>query len=710
MFVSRASLMRHRLLLLAAVSGSALITAGSAGAEAAPGENAVAEVVVTAAPYPVSLDSVTTSVNIVSQEQLDRAPPGGLGDVLNGLPGVRSTFFGPGASRPVIRGLSGPRVLVLQNGVGMVDVSSISPDHAVASEPGGATRIEVLRGPATLAYGGSAIGGVVNILDERVPTTPAAAGPEGRLVASGGTVDDSYSVSGAIKIGKGPWVFAADAVKRESGDYDVPVNPVSDRLAASAGVTPLGDRTQLNTDVKLQTYGVGLSYIGADGYIGASVRRLETQYGVPHPQVVIVGPPPAEGPVYLDVKQTRYDLRGESAVSLGWFDRARFSIGYADYEHAEVEVATGAIGTRFLSTGTEGRLELVQVERDGWQGAIGVQGLTREFEAIGDEAFVPPTKITEVGVFTLQRLDRDSWGVEGGLRFDRRTIDASLTGRVTSGAASSYGLDWSTTENSQEFSNTSASVAVFWRPVEAWFLGLSVSRNGRAPTEFELFADGPHAGTGSYEIGDPTLDSEKVTSYEATLRYSTGGTRAELHVYTARYDGFIQELPTGDLVEDDGTLDPAGELPVFRYSQTDATFNGVEFEASQEIWRDGKRSVSIEGVYDYVRGKTDLGAPARIPSWSATGRVVWQGERTDGELEVRHVGDQDRVATFELPTDGYTMVNAQFGFKPLAERDLTLFVEGRNLGDVEAREHTSFLKDIAPMPGRTLRAGVRFEF
>ncbi|MDO8297427.1 MAG: TonB-dependent receptor [Caulobacter sp.] len=702
--------MRSRLLLLAAVSGSTLIAAGAAMADEAPAPSTVAEVVVTAAPYAVSLDSVTTSINIVGQEELDRAPPAGLGDVLNGLPGVRSTFFGPGASRPVIRGLSGPRVLILQNGVGMVDVSAVSPDHAVASEPGGATRIEVLRGPSTLAYGGSAIGGVVNILDERVPTTPASAGPEGRLVVSGGTVDDSYSVSGAIKIGAGPWVFSADAVKRESGDYDVPVDPVSDRLATASGETPLADRTQRNTDVKLQTYGAGVSYIGDDGYVGVSARRLETQYGVPYAQVVIVGPPPAEGPVYLDVQQTRYDIRGESAVPLGWFDRARFSVGYADYEHAEIEVATGAVGTRFLSTGTEGRFELVQPERDGWQGAVGAQGLARESEAIGAEAFVPPAEIKEFGIFTLQRLDREAWGIEGGLRLDRRTIDASLTGRPTSGAATSYGLDWSTTENSQDFTNISASVAVFWRPVEGWFLGLSVSRNGRAPTEFELFADGPHAGTGSYEIGDPTLDSEEVTSYEGTVRYTRSGSRAELHLYTARYDGFIQELPTGDFVADDGTLDPTGELPVFRYSQTGATFNGAEFEASREIWRSGEQSVSLEGVFDLVRGKTDLGVPARIPSYSVTGRVVWTGERTDGEFEVRHVGDQDRVAAFELPTDGYTMIDAQFGFRPFAEHDLTLFVEGRNLGDVEAREHTSFLKDIAPLPGRTVRAGVRYEF
>lgn len=236
-----------------------------------------------------------------------------------------------------------------------------------------------------------------------------------------------------------------------------------------------------------------------------------------------------------------------------------------------------------------------------------------------------------------------------------------------------------------------------------------MARNGRAPTESELFADGPHAGTGSYEIGDPTLDSETVTSYEATLRW-TGSGRAELHLYTARYDGFIQEVPTGGFAEDDGTLDPAGELPVFRYGQSAATFTGLEFEFAHDLWRDGARSLGFEGAYDYVRGKTDAGAPARIPSWSATARLVWKGERADGKLELRQVGDQDRVAAFELPTDGYTLVNAQVGVRPFADRDLTLFVEGRNLTDAEAREHASFLKDIAPLPGRTVRAGVSWAF
>lgn len=703
--------MRQRHLLLAAASGSLLAFAGQAiAAEGDKDETLVSDIVVTAAPYAVSLDSVTTSVNVVGREDLDRAPAAGLGDMLDGLPGLRSTSFGPGASRPIIRGLSGPRVMILQNGVGLVDASSLSPDHAVASEPGEASRIEVLRGPSTLAYGGSAIGGVVNVLDDRVPSAPASGGLEGRFAASAASVDNSYSTSMALKAGQGPWVFAVDAVKRQSEDYDTPVAPVSDRLAAAEGLTPLADKTQRNTDVSLEAYGLGLSYVGADGYIGASVKRTTTQYGVPYEQVVIVGPPPAEGPVYIDLEQTRVDVRGETALPFAWFDRARFSVGYADYEHAEIEVASGAVGTRFLSEGVEGRFELVQPERDGWQGAVGVQLLDRSLEAIGDEAFIPPVDIGEVGMFALQRLDRDAWGLEGGLRVDRRTLKADLGGRPTSDAATSYGIDWSGAEASQDFTNVSASAAVFWRPKADWFLGLSAASNGRAPTEFELFADGPHAGTGSYEIGDPTLDSEKVISLEATVRWTGEAGRAEMHVYTARYDGFIEERLTGDTVEDDGTLNPAGELPVVQFTQVDATFTGLEFEASHALWSEGERSLSLEGGFDYVRGETDAGNPARIPPWSASARLVWKDARLDGEVEVRTVGEQDRVAAEELPTDGYTMVNAQVGFKPMADRNLKLFIDARNLTDVEAREHTSFLKDISVQPGRSLRAGLSWEF
>ena len=352
----------------------------------------------------------------------------------------------------------------------------------------------------------------------------------------------------------------------------------------------------------------------------------------------------------------------------------------------------------------------MQREQDGWKGAVGVQGLVRDFEAIGDEAFIPPVKIDEVGLFALQRLDREAWGVEGGLRLDRRRIEATLQGRPTSPAALASGLNWTTTDDHQSFTNVSASGGVFWRPGADTFVGLSVAHNRRAPTEFELFADGPHAGTGAYEIGDPTFKSEKVLSLEATMRWTTERVRLEAHVYRARYDGFIEQAPTGDLVDDAGVIDPDGELPVFRFSQDDATFYGGEIEGSYTAWQDGDRSLSLEAAYDYVHARTAGQPVARIPPYSLTGRAIWAGPRVNARIEVRYVGKQDRVTTYELPTDSNTVVNARIGFKPAADRDLQVFLEGRNLTDQIVREHASFLKDIAPSPGRTIRAGLAWNF
>ena len=665
--------------LAAAVSAHAAEAAAPPPSEDQAG-NQVDKVVITAAPYAVSLDTVTSSVNVVTRDQLDVLPPAGLGDMLNGQPGLRSTFYGPGASRPVIRGLSGPRVMVLQNGVGQVDASSLSPDHAVASDPGEASRVEVLRGPSTLAYGGSGIGGVVNIIDDRVPSSAPANGFEGRLAGSVSSVDDGKSVNGSAKFGKGPLVFAVDVDHRKSGDYDVPTAPVSARLAQVDGLTVDPDHKVKNADVEVDAYGAGVSYVHDSGFFGVAVKKIDTTYGVPYEQILAPIDPNAEGPVSIHLQQTRYDLRGEQDVDLGPFDKVRLSVGHAKYEHAEIGVEDGAVGTRFLSDGTEGRLELVQKERDGWQGAVGFQALKRHFEAIGDEAFVPSTDITEYGVFTLQRLDKGGWGVDAGLRFDSRELKTSFADKT--------------------FDNVSGSLGVFYKPADKQFLALTVSRNGRAPTEAELFADGPHPGTGGYEVGDADLKSEKVISVEATWRYTGDRLRAEAHLWGAKYNGFIEEARTG-AVEDD--------LPVFQYSQTDAKFHGAEAEASYVAWRSGAQSLKLEGSYDWVRGSTDLGVPARVPPWALTGRAIWTADRLEVQGEVRHVASQNRVSTFELPTDSYTAVNAMVTYR-VADSGLRLFIDGRNLTNETIREHVSFLKDFAPSPGRSVRAGFAWRF
>jgi len=662
-----------RVSFFAAAGVLALLAPPAYAADDAGGGKDLEEVVVTAAPYVVSLDSTTTSVNVVKREALDLAPSAGLGDVLANLPGVRSSFFGPGASRPVIRGLSGPRVQVLTNGVGMIDASGLSPDHQVASDPQEAERIEVLRGPSALAYGGSAIGGIVNIIDNRIPSKYVE-GIHGRLLGSYSTGDEGKAVSGALSAGLGSgFSVTLDGTHRRSEDYEIPVDPMSKELAAELGLpAPSRSNTKVpNTFVDLDAYGAGLSYAGEQGWGGVAIKHTDSSYGSA-----------AEEEVHIGLKQTRIDTRGGLNFGFGPFDSIKFAGGYSDYKHTEFE--GDEPGTTFLSKGYEGRVELVQPDRGGWQGAVGFQGLHRTFDAIGEEALIPATKIDELGVFTLQRLDKDTWGIEGGVRVDTRSIKNIRADR--------------------DFTNLSASVGVFARPAEGWFLGASLSRTSRGLTEEELSSFGAHPATGAFEVGDPTLDKEVSYSLDTTIHYSNAAWTLDLHGFYADYDNFIDLVPTG-------VTDPDSGFPIFNFVQGGAKFYGTEAELDFTPWRSGEKSFRLEAAGDYVHGKTDFGPAARIPPWSLTGRGVYEGGWWTGTVEVHTVGKQDRVADFELPTDGYTMLNASLVLRPITDKpDFKVFVDAHNLTNIEAREHASFLKDVAPLPGRSFRMGVGYRF
>lgn len=668
--------------LLMAAAGSTIL-AGAAAAQSAPQAPAeLGDIIVTGAPYGISQRASVIATDVVDEQTLATAPAASLGDMLSGRPGVRSTDFAPGASRPVIRGLSGPRVQVLTNGIGLIDASSVSPDHAVATDPAEANRIEIIRGPATLVYGGSAIGGVVNVLDDRIPTEIPEGGVSGVVSTQASSVDDGRSAFGRVTVGSGNFAFNVDGVKRKTDDYDIPAPAISARRAAAEGLAREDTGTQPNSYTDLEAWGVGGSYIGDKGFAGVSYKNTDSEYGTV-----------AEESVFIKLNQKRWDARGEYRFDSGPFSALRGSYGHADYTHTEFE-AVGEPGTIFNSDGWEGRADLVQRERNGWNGAVGVQALSRNFEAIGEEAFVPSVKIDELGLYTVQRLDLGNHGFEGGLRYDRR----ELSGTPIGGAS----------EVTREFDNWSASAAAFIRPTAGLFLGLSLAHNERAPSEVELFADGVHIATAAYETGDLTLNSEKVTTLEGTAHYDRGRFSGDLHVYHSWYDGFIDERATGEtfLFEEENE-----EFPVYQFTQTDAKFYGFELEGAYAVWQDGDRKLSLEGAADYVHAQTDFGPAARIPPYSVTGRLAWTSTRFDASAEVRHVGEQDRVANeFELPTDDYTLVNASVAVRPFAQQNVTLFAEARNLTNEEAREHVSFLKDIAPLPGRNLRIGVAYRF
>lgn len=670
-----------RSLLLAAVGSTVL--AGAAAAQSTPNPpTELDDIIVTGAPYGISQRASVIATDIMDEQALAIAPAAPLGDLLSGRPGIRSTDFAPGASRPVIRGLSGPRVQVLTNGIGLIDASSVSPDHAVATDPAEANRIEIIRGPATLVYGGSAIGGVVNVLDNRIPTEIPEGGISGVVSTQASSVDDGRSAFGRVTVGSGRFAFNVDGVKRKSDDYDIPAPAISQRRADAEGIARGDGGTQPNSYSDLEAWGVGGSYIGDKGFAGVSYKNTDSEYGTV-----------SEESVVIKLNQKRWDARGEYRFDSGPFSALRGSYGHAEYTHTEFE-AVGEPGTIFNSDGWEGRADLVQRERNGWNGAVGVQALSRNFEAIGEEAFVPSVKIDELGLYTVQRLDRGNHGFEGGLRYDRRELSATPIGGAS--------------EVNREFDNWSASAAAFIRPATGLFLGLSLAHNERAPSEVELFADGVHIATAAYETGDLNLNSEKVTTVEGTAHYNRGRFTGDLHVYHSWYDGFIDERPTGEqFFFEEGNEN----FPIYRFVQTDAKFYGFELEGAYALWQDGDRKLSLEGSADYVHAQTDLGPAARIPPYSVTGRLAWTSTRFDVSGEVRHVGEQDRVANaFELPTNDYTLVNASVAVRPFSQQNVTLFAEARNLTDEEAREHVSFLKDIAPLPGRNLRVGVAYRF
>lgn len=667
--------------LLAAAGTAALVSPAMAQDATIP-ESEIDQVIVTAAPYGVSERAAIIATDVIDEEALAQGPAATLGDMLNGRPGVRSTNFAPGASRPVIRGLSGPRVQVLTNGIGLIDASSVSPDHAVAADPSESNRIEILRGPSALMYGGSAIGGVVNVMDGRIPNERPTGRFDGRVTAQASSVDDGLSGAARISAGFGPLVLTADVSRRETEDYDIPSPAISQRLADAEGIARTETGTQANSWSELSNWGIGAGWVEESGdFVGASFKSTDSRYGVV-----------AEDGVFIELSQERYDVRGEHSFDSGPIQTLRASIGKADYTHTEFE-GPGEPGTIFVSDGWETRLDLVQVARGGWNGAVGVQVLSKDFQAIGDEAFVPSTETDEFGLFAVQRFDADIWGVEGGLRFDRRAVSG-----VAFGDSTATRLD---------YDNWSASASAFLRPVKPLFLGLSLTRNARAPSDTELFADGLHIATSAYERGDRTLAPEIVTTIEGTAHYDQGAFTGDIHIYRSEFDGFIDEVNTGLVFVDDETLET---FPIFQFTQTDATFTGVEAEGEVEVWRSGERAVSLSLGGDMVRAESDLGNVARIAPWSLTAGAEWTSTMLDASLSVRRVGRQDRVADYELPTDGYTMVDASLAWRPLADRAVTVFVQGKNLTDEEAREHASFLKDIAPLPGRNVRVGVTYAF
>jgi iron complex outermembrane receptor protein len=520
--------------------------------QAAPAPEEFGEVVVVTGIGPArSSDELIASTTVLDTSDVIERLSGGLGDTLAGLPGVSSTAFGPGASRPIIRGLGAERVQVLINGIGVIDASAASPDHAVTGDPLGAERIEILRGPASLAYGGGAIGGVVNVIDglivDQLPSETLSGAVYGALTS----VDDGKQAAGRLVASTGSLVAVVNGSWLATDDIDIPGFALTeaaraDAIAGGADPADFANGTLPNSGVENRSLSAGLSLVGDSAFVGAGVRRLDSTYGIPF-----------EDEAFIDLEQTRYDMRG-GLIFNGPIRSLKGWGSVVDYTHTEFEDPSTP-GTMFTSEGWEGRVELGHAPFAGLEGSIGVQASERDFAAVGAEALISPTETKPTGFFVFETYDQGDWGLEGGLRFDDVELDNIVAGR-------------------RSFEAWNASVGAHAHVGQNWFLGAAIARTARAPTDLELFADGPHLATGQFEVGDDTFSVEEGVNVELSARWESSALNLSAAVYRFDFDGFIYLEDTG-AVDGGDPLDPEDDLPIFQYVQAGASFTGAEFSA-----------------------------------------------------------------------------------------------------------------------------------
>ena len=667
------------------------------------------EIVVTGHP-PIDFALLASTQTIESEVLLEQGR-GQIGDTRAQLPGISSTSFAPGASRPVMRGLAGDRVSVLVDGLGTIDASSVSVDHAVVLDSLTVEHIDVFYGPAVLIFGGNAIGGAVNAADTRIPRE-VPDDLRAKAIASYGSAAEERYVAGALDFRLAPRLaLHLDGSYRKSDDLRVGgyvpsaslreelIEEAAEELAEGA-VAEADEFAELanqkkrlpNSAARTAIFGGGIAFIDDGGDIGISWQRYDTRYGVPlrpgagHHHGEEEGGDEGdeeEGPVSIDLVQDRFDFRASIAPG-GPFETVQLRGAYADYFHTEFE--GDEVGTTFASEGLEARLDAIQSETGGWRGRSGVQFSWRALDVDGPEAFVPDYAVDRLGVFTLQSVGiGDALTFEASGRFEKVGVQSRQ-----------IGFD-------RSFDLWSAGAGLVWSPAADWKLGANFVRGARAPSPEELLSDGLHVATQSYELGDPTFSVEVANSFEAYARYDARRAQFSATAFLKNFDRFITALPTGEEIED---------FPVFAYAQVPARFAGFEISGYYDamVWEGGE--LRFDASADYVHARLDgIGPAPRIPPLRLRGgaQVHYAGLKLRGEVEWNE--RQDRVAQFEEPVPGFTLVNLSADWHPWGEDGpLTLILSADNIFDVDARRAASFTRDFVPLPGRDIRIAARVSF
>lgn len=647
-------------------------------------------IVVTAAPFARSQADLLSATTVLSGRDLSLAQQPSLGETLATQTGMSSTYFGPNASRPVIRGLGANRVRILQNGTDTLDASNTSPDHAVSVEPFLVKRIEVVRGPAALLYGSAAVGGVVNVIDHRIENEIPDRTVSGSLESRYGTNADASAFSGLVDVAllrreDRAVVLHLDGFQREAGDTEVPgladpANPaVRDHIPSTA--------------IDADGGSVGLSYVSETFDAGLNYNGYNSVYGV------------AEPGIDIDLKQRRVDFSAELKQEFGIFTGARLKAGVADYRH--IEIAGGVPETLYTNEGHDARLELLHRELAGFTGAWGAQLARGDFDAVGEEAFVPPSLTLNRALFLFEEAKTGAFTWQFGARVEQQEIDTRVSAIIPPAVAPRFPV-----AQSRDDTTFSVSGGVILAPAPDYAYTASVALTERAPNAQELFADGPHAGTGRYEIGNPAFDTEKSLGLELGARKRTGFVTGSFNLFANLFDGFIfEEDVAGSFLDEDGLPDPTG-LQESRFRQRDALFYGAELETLWHLHQSDRHTLDLKLNADYTLTRDDNGDPLpRIPPLKGLIGLAWTGGPWSAGTDWQLVADQTRNAPGETDTDGYTLLGAYVSYRLVYDRmTYDLFVRGSNLTDEEARVSTSFLKDIAPLPGRSLTLGLRASF
>lgn len=646
---------------------------------------------VTGNPLGVGSDELVVPISVINGRELSLRREGTLGETLNGIPGVTATQFGPNASRPVIRGLDGERVRIMQNGIGILDASSLSFDHAVGIDPLIIEQIDVVRGPAALLYGGSAMGGVVNAIDHRIPTEKVN-GIVGRAEARFGGPDNTRNGAVVLDVGNGTFAIHGDAYTRETSDLDIPGFAVSKRKAARDG-TPRENRGQLNNSASEGDGGaLGASLTFDHGYVGLSYSTLDNTYGVV-----------AEETVTIDMNSDRWDLASEFKDLGSVINRVKFRMAHTDYEHVELEGAE--IGTKFSNRGLEGSIEAghgaVSSSIGDINGVIGYQFNNTNFAALGAEAFVPSVNTQNKALYLYEELSIN--GAENlkhkitfGGRLGRTDVDSKTNDVFGDGQNNSFNPNSFALGGLYSFNNN-------------WSATANLSHNERAPSYFELYANGAHIATGQFEVGNSNFSKEKSNGIDAQIRWKDARNSFSLGAYYTRFSNFIGLFNTGNTIE----IEPGEFLPEAQFKAVPATFKGLEAEGRFNIANN--LDLLVRGDYVRARDTRNNDYLPRIAPLRLGAGLQYGLNGFSARIDVLRAFNQNNTATEELQTDGYTNVSAilAYNLKPVFNKgrfNVELFARANNLLNDEIREHASFLKDIAPAGERSLLLGLRTDF